>query len=202
MAIDETGLSKGQVRKLNALRKSVGDDLAEEVFAKWLERAAALSAKSKPDPVAMKIVEALADFENDPKFNLGRYGYTLRRAKGKGASGLMFSRRSTYSQRASSTTSILLSDGMALKSKLSRLLTAGNLACLIRRSTIRRSRVDQFQFSEADEIAHMVGALGGALAGQLVVLAQKGRQLQGLEVMDQQQLRRIGHDEPPPNRLI
>ncbi len=32
MAIDETGLTKGQVRKLNALRKSVGDDLAEEVF--------------------------------------------------------------------------------------------------------------------------------------------------------------------------
>ena len=29
---------------------------------------------------------------------------------------------------------------MALKSKLSRLLTAGNLACLIRRSTMRRSR--------------------------------------------------------------
>ena len=48
----------------------------------------------------------------------------------------------------------------------------------------------------------MAGARGGALAGQLVVLAQKGRQLQGLEVMDQQQLRRIGHDEPPPNRLI
>ena len=62
--------------------------------------------------------------------------------------------------------------------------------------------VDQFQFSEADEIAHMAGALGGALAGQLAVLAQKGRQLQGLEVMDQQQLRRIGHDAPPPNRLI
>ena len=86
MAIDETGLTKGQVRKLNALRKSVGDDLAEEVFAKWLERAAASSARSKPDPVAMKIVEALAGFENDPKFNLGNYGYTLRRAKGKGAS--------------------------------------------------------------------------------------------------------------------
>ena len=37
MAIDETGLTKGLVRKLNALRKSVGDNLAEEVFAKWLE---------------------------------------------------------------------------------------------------------------------------------------------------------------------
>ena len=34
----------------------------------------------------------------------------------------------------------LVERGMALKSKLSRLLTAGNLACLIRRSTMRRSR--------------------------------------------------------------
>ena len=89
MAIDETGLTKGQVRKLNALRKSVGDDLAEEVFAKWLERGAASQAKSKPDPVVMKIVKALAGFENDPKFNLGSYGYTLRRAKGKGAAGFI-----------------------------------------------------------------------------------------------------------------
>ena len=89
MAIDETGLTKGLVRKLNALRKSVGDDLADEVFAKWLERQVASQAKSKPDPVAMKIVEALAGFENDPKFNLGNHGYTPRRAKGKGASGFI-----------------------------------------------------------------------------------------------------------------
>ena len=89
MAIDETGLTKGLVRKLNALRKSIGDDLAEEVFAKWLERQATSQAEGKSDPVAMKIVEALTGFENDPKFNLGNYGYTLRRAKGKGASGFI-----------------------------------------------------------------------------------------------------------------
>ena len=89
MAIDETGLTKGLMRKLNALRKSLGDDLAEEVFAKWSERQATSQAKDKPDPVAMKIVEALAGFENDPKFNLGNYGYTLRRAKGKGAPGFI-----------------------------------------------------------------------------------------------------------------
>ena len=83
MAIDETRLTKGLVRKLNALRKSVGDDLAEEVFAKWLEREAAAQGKEKPDPVAMKIVETFVGFENDPKFNLGNYGYTLRRAKAK-----------------------------------------------------------------------------------------------------------------------
>ncbi len=89
MAIDETGLTKGLRRKLNALRKSVGDDLAEEVFAKWSERQATSQAKDKPDPVAMKIVEALAGLENDPKFNLGNHGYTLRRAKGKGTSGFV-----------------------------------------------------------------------------------------------------------------
>jgi len=48
----------------------------------------------------------------------------------------------------------------------------------------------------------VAGAFGGALPGLLVVLAQEGRQLQGLEVMGQQQLRRIGHDAPPPNRLM
>ena len=89
MAIDETGLTKGLMRKLNALRKSVGDDLAEEVFAKWLERQAASQDKENPDPVAMKIGEALAGFVNDPKFNLGNHGYTLCRAKGKGASGFI-----------------------------------------------------------------------------------------------------------------
>ena len=89
MPIDETGLTKGLVRKLIALRKSVGNDLAEEIFAKWLEREAVSHAKSKPDSVAVKIVEALAGFENDPKFNLGNYGYTLRRTKGKDASGFI-----------------------------------------------------------------------------------------------------------------
>jgi hypothetical protein len=45
-----------------------------------------------------------------------------------------------YSPRASSVTSILFSDGMAAKSKLSRLFTTGNFAARMRRSTILRSR--------------------------------------------------------------
>ena len=89
MAIDENGLTKGLVRKLTALRKSVGDELAEEFFVKWLERDAASQAKDNPDPVAIRIVEALTEFENDPKFKLGNHGYTLRRVKGKGASGFV-----------------------------------------------------------------------------------------------------------------
>ena len=48
------------------------------------------------------------------------------------ASGMMtFSRRSIHSQRASSKTCILFRAGIALKLKLSRLLTAGNFAALI-----------------------------------------------------------------------
>ena len=90
MAIDETTLTKIQLRKLNALRKSVGSDLGEEVFVKWLARQA--TQKAKVDPVAVKIVEALAVLENDPKFRLGNYGYTIRRVRGKGRSGFIASR--------------------------------------------------------------------------------------------------------------
>ena len=70
MAIDEMTLTKGQVRKLNALRKSVGDALGEEVFGKWLAKQTEASAARRADPVAEKIAEALAAFEDDPKFRL------------------------------------------------------------------------------------------------------------------------------------
>ena len=50
---------------------------------------------------------------------------------------MMFSRRSTYSERASSMASALFNDGNASKSKLSSVFTAGNLAALMRRSTMR-----------------------------------------------------------------
>ena len=88
MAINGKTLTKGQLRKLNALRKSVGDGRGEEVFAKWLAQQAQGPA-AKVDPVAVKIEEALAGFASDRKFNLGVYGYTIRRARGKGASGLV-----------------------------------------------------------------------------------------------------------------
>ena len=88
MAIDEGTLTKGQVRKLAALRRSVGDKLGEEVFLKWLAQQAAASA-TKADPVAVKIEEALAGFANERSFNLGNFGYTVRRARGKGMSGFV-----------------------------------------------------------------------------------------------------------------
>lgn len=85
MAINETKLAKWHLRKLNALRKSVGDTLGEEVFARWLETQSAL--KPEPDQIVGKISNALSNFENDSSFRLGNYGYTIRRARGKGKSG-------------------------------------------------------------------------------------------------------------------
>ena len=82
VAIDEAKLTKGQVRKLNALRKSVGDALGEEVFGKWLAKqaqasAARRSAARRADPVAEKIAEALAAFEDDPKVRLNAEKYLM-----------------------------------------------------------------------------------------------------------------------------
>ena len=87
MGIDEGKLTKGQVRKLNALRKSVGDELGDDVFSKWLAQENKASTGPKTDPVAQKIAVALAGYADDRTFRLGNYGYTIRRARGKGVSG-------------------------------------------------------------------------------------------------------------------
>ena len=50
MAINDSTLSKGQLRKLNALRKSVGNSLGEEVFRKWLAQQERRSAPARAAP--------------------------------------------------------------------------------------------------------------------------------------------------------
>ncbi len=90
MAINVKALSKGEIRKLTALRKSLGNDIADEAFAKWLTNKP--SPVELTDPIASQIEEALARFANDKKFKLGNYGYTVKKAKGKGASGIVVNR--------------------------------------------------------------------------------------------------------------
>ena len=92
MAIDESKLTKGQLRKLGALRRYVGNELGEEAFGKWMAQQA---AAVKVDPVAKKIEQALAGFAGDKSFKLGNYGYTVRRARGKGASGFSAAKNET-----------------------------------------------------------------------------------------------------------
>ena len=51
-------LRKGQRRKLNALRKSIGDDIAEKAFLEWLSSQPA-AAGAAPDANAALIVDTL-----------------------------------------------------------------------------------------------------------------------------------------------
>ena len=92
MAIDESDLTKGQVRKLNALRKSVGDKLADDTFKKWLALQVTKDQKIKVDPVAEMILDAVKPLSKDKGLNLGRYGYSIKRARGKGAKGFVVAR--------------------------------------------------------------------------------------------------------------
>ena len=89
MTIDYSTLTKGQVRKLNALRKSVGDDIAEDAFAKWMKSQSKTSNAFARDPVADALVAALDQFKDDKTFRLGAKGYVVKRSKGKGASGFI-----------------------------------------------------------------------------------------------------------------
>ena len=89
MTIDESTLNKGQVVKLNVLRKSVGDDLADGVFEKWLKRQVSTKAVEKADPVAAMLTDALSKLVKDPSFRLGNQGYTVRRARRKGGTGFV-----------------------------------------------------------------------------------------------------------------
>ena len=96
---------------------------------------------------------------------------------------ITFSRRATYSQRASSSTNVLLSEGIAgtlepvqaLDRREPRLLDAALDHPLF--------SVDQFEVGQAQQITRVVDAFGSALLGKLVVFAQEARQPECLQVM-------------------
>ena len=84
-------LTKGQVRKLNALRKSLGPNIADPAFSKWLKTHKSNKYGEQTDPVALKLEGSLKSLSSK-KINLGTWGYTIKRAKGKGAKGFVTTR--------------------------------------------------------------------------------------------------------------
>ena len=79
--IDESALTKGQRRKLNALRKSVGDAVGERAFAEWL--AAQEVSKGKADGNAALIVDTLWPMVEQGTLAIPRGGYVIRRGRGR-----------------------------------------------------------------------------------------------------------------------
>ena len=92
MIINDVSLTKGQKRKLNALRKSIGDKLGSDAFAKWMKEQAKKAPVEKTDPVAEKLLNALNPLMKDKSIKLGNRGYSVRRARGKGAKGFSISK--------------------------------------------------------------------------------------------------------------
>ncbi|MGE3693522.1 MAG: hypothetical protein AB7F98_19270 [Novosphingobium sp.] len=81
--IDEASLSKGQKRKLNALRKSLGDEIANRAFVQWLETAGSQSSTEEGDKNADMITEALMMLVNEKGLRIPRGGYVIRRGHGR-----------------------------------------------------------------------------------------------------------------------
>lgn len=83
MKFNEADLTKGQIRKLTALRKSLGNKIADKAFEEWRETQATDGGEQE-DKIVVRIEELLAPLANDKTFKLGTYGYTIRRTKGRG----------------------------------------------------------------------------------------------------------------------
>ena len=81
-ALDEMELTKGQLRKLNALRKSVGTEIGERAFGEWLESQPA-SKNSPPDKKAALIAITLWDLVEAKRLTFPRGGYLVRRGRGR-----------------------------------------------------------------------------------------------------------------------
>ncbi len=80
--IRERDLTKGQLRKLTALRKSLGKGIADNAFAEWLASVPAVTTEP-----ADNNAEAIAELLDTPvltkKINLPRGGYVVRRGRGR-----------------------------------------------------------------------------------------------------------------------
>ncbi len=79
---DESTLTKGQLRKLGALRKSVGDEIAERAFLDWLSSQPA-AVKAAADGNASLIVDTLWPLVHRGALAIPRGGYLIRRGRGR-----------------------------------------------------------------------------------------------------------------------
>ena len=82
--IDESTLTKGQRRKLNALRKSVGNEIGAQAFAAWVSaQSAGAKADADADTNAQTIVDTLWPLIEDGTLAIPRGGYLIRRGRGR-----------------------------------------------------------------------------------------------------------------------
>jgi hypothetical protein len=80
--IDESSLTKGQVRKLNALRKSIGEDIGLRAFSEWLSKQST-GVEGETDKNAERIKAALEPLIKSGRLTIPRGGYLVRRGRNR-----------------------------------------------------------------------------------------------------------------------
>ncbi len=83
VAFNEAALTKGELRKLNALKKSVGDKIGEKAFAQWLRNKTESATAVSRDRNAEVIADTLGKLVQDGGLKLPRGGYLVTRGRGR-----------------------------------------------------------------------------------------------------------------------
>ena len=79
---DEAKLNKGHIRKLTALRKSLGQEIADIAFTAWLDQQDADKAEPE-DKNAKLIVKTLEPLVLGNELKIPRGGYLVKRGRGR-----------------------------------------------------------------------------------------------------------------------
>ncbi len=82
LKLNEEALTKGELRKLNILRKSVGENIGEKAFVDWLREKPAVMAEPE-DKNAALIADTLIPLIEQNKLRIPRGGYLVRRGRGR-----------------------------------------------------------------------------------------------------------------------
>ncbi len=80
--LDEKLLTKGELRKLTALRKSVGEDIGDQAFMDWLRKKPAKVVAAEDKDAAL-IADTLIPLIEQNKLQIRRGGYLVRRGHGR-----------------------------------------------------------------------------------------------------------------------
>ena len=82
-AIDQSALTKMELRKLNALKKSIGEDIGAKAFLEWMRKRPAKKAEPV-DKTAKAISDAIMKLIDSGKIKaLPRSGYVVKRGSGR-----------------------------------------------------------------------------------------------------------------------
>ncbi len=80
--LDEKLLTKGELRKLTALRNSVGEDVGEQAFLEWLRKKTAVMTEPE-DKNAALIADTLMPLIEQNRLRIPRGGYLILRGRGR-----------------------------------------------------------------------------------------------------------------------